>query len=82
MTNAAACKLYKKAGYEILDSQNPIYAEFTTKLNLHDGATKGRVHHLMHKKVTDHQTWLESDSLDEKGEGRSGTLGFEVLDFV
>jgi len=79
ITNTAACKLYKKAGYEIVDSQNPIYAEFTTKLNLHDGATKGRVHHLMHKKITNHQTWLELDSSESESLGRiGGTLGFEI----
>eukprot|EP00555_Chaetoceros_dichaeta_P009436 CAMPEP_0198266960 /NCGR_PEP_ID=MMETSP1447-20131203/30898_1 /TAXON_ID=420782 /ORGANISM="Chaetoceros dichaeta, Strain CCMP1751" /LENGTH=547 /DNA_ID=CAMNT_0043957295 /DNA_START=109 /DNA_END=1748 /DNA_ORIENTATION=- len=56
--NAAACELYKKAGYKILDSTNHIYAEFTTVLNLHDGATKGRKHYLLHKIMTENQTWL------------------------
>lgn len=92
--NIAACSLYKQAGYEILDSKNKMYAQFTTKLNLHDGATKGRRHHLMHKKLTENQTWYpplqESSSLSPAFKsctttaqtGRKplerGTLGFEV----
>jgi len=56
--NAAACELYKKAGYKVLEPTNYIYSEFTTVLNLHDGATKGRRHHLLHKPITESQTWL------------------------
>ena len=58
VNNFAAYSLYKRAGYEILDSHNnQMYAEFTRKLNLHDGATRGRNHYLMHKKVSRKQTW-------------------------
>ena len=90
--NTAACSLYKQAGYEILDSKNEMYAQFTTKLNLHDGATKGRRHHLLHKKITEKQTWYpllqepSSSTLNScvttaqtaRKPVERGTLGFEV----
>jgi len=75
VTNAAACKLYENGGYEILDSDDPVYNDFTTQLNLHDGATKGRNHYILHKKMTAKQTWFDFDSLTETKE--EGTLGFE-----
>jgi hypothetical protein len=71
-------KLYQKSGYEVLDSKNPIYSEFTTKLNLHDGATKGRNHYLLHKKITRHQTWIEPESVPRNFD--RGTLGFDISD--
>ena len=61
--NKAACSLYEKAGYEILDVNDSVYKEFTTSLNLHDGATKGRKHHLLCKKISKHQTWLSTAAL-------------------
>ena len=61
--NDAACALYQKVGYEILDVNDSVYKEFTTSLNLHDGATKGRNHHLMCKNITKHQTWLSTAAL-------------------
>lgn len=69
--NTAAFELYKKAGYDILDSTNYIYSEFTTALNLQDGATKGRKHYLLHKTMTECQTWLPSSY-------NRSTLGFEI----
>ena len=78
VTNDAACELYEKSGYEILDSKDPVYNDFTTKLNLHDGATKGRNHHLLHKKIQEQQTWIEPELKEEKDERR--VLGFEILD--
>jgi len=69
--NAAASELYKKAGYEILDSTNYIYSEFTTALNLHDGATKGRKHYLLRKTMTECQTWLPPTL-------NRSTLGFDL----
>lgn len=69
--NAAACELYKKAGYEILDSTNCTYSEFTTALNLQDGATKGRKHFLLQKTVTDCQNWLPPSAKGAK-------LGFQL----
>ncbi|GFH46461.1 hypothetical protein CTEN210_02935 [Chaetoceros tenuissimus] len=78
VTNEAACELYQKSGYEILDSTDPVYNDFTTKLNLHDGATKGRNHHLLHKKIQEQQTWIEPELKEEKNERR--VLGFDVLD--
>lgn len=52
-----------------------MYNDFTTQLNLHDGATKGRNHYILHKKMTAKQTWFDFDSLTETKE--EGTLGFE-----
>lgn len=78
MENSPALKLYQKSGYEVLDSKNPIYNEFTTKLNLHDGATKGRNHYLLHKKITRHQTWIEPESYSKSC--KKGTLGFDIPD--
>jgi len=79
VTNVAACALYEKAGYEILDPMDPVYSDFTTQLNLHDGATKGRNHHFLQKKITKKQTWLDYKEPEEKDRG---VLGFEVLDIV
>lgn len=74
VTNTAAIRLYEKAGYEVLDSENPVFKEFTTKLNLHDGATKGRIHHLLHKTISYHQTWFEPSTIKTTKK----TLGFRV----
>ena len=69
-----------------------MYAQFTAKLNLHDGATKGRRHHLMYKKVAEKETWypihqetlstLNSCATTAQTARKSvegGTLGFEVF---
>jgi len=74
VTNTAAIRLYEKAGYEVLDSENPVFKEFTTKLNLQDGATKGRIHHLLHKTISYHQTWFEASTIKTT----KHTLGFRV----
>ena len=42
----------------IIDKREPLYAQFTASLNLHDGAMHGRKHHLMCKHVNDKTTWL------------------------
>jgi hypothetical protein len=80
VTNTAACSLYEKGGYEILDSKDPVYSEFTTRLNLHDGATKGRNHYFLHKKITGQETWLDCETLLEKK--NRGVFGFDILDLV
>jgi hypothetical protein len=51
---------------------------YSTKLNLHDGATKGRNHYLLHKKITRHQTWIEPESYSKSC--NKGTLGFDIPD--
>jgi ribosomal protein S18 acetylase RimI-like enzyme len=76
VTNTAALRLYEKAGYEILDTENPIFKQFTTKLNLHDGATKGRTHHLLHKRISNLQTWFEPSPV----EVTQKILGFRVTE--
>ena len=76
VTNDIACHLYKKAGYKIIQKPcDPIYHEFTTSLNLHDGATKGRNHFLMYKHLVTNPTWLESDENIVK---EPSILGFQI----
>jgi len=78
VTNIAACSLYQQAGYEIVDPIDSIYAQFTKILNLHDGATKGRKHHLMAKTFTKNQTWYELPHVSSIY--NRGTLGFDIFD--
>eukprot|EP00559_Dactyliosolen_fragilissimus_P007938 CAMPEP_0184868276 /NCGR_PEP_ID=MMETSP0580-20130426/29814_1 /TAXON_ID=1118495 /ORGANISM="Dactyliosolen fragilissimus" /LENGTH=617 /DNA_ID=CAMNT_0027369061 /DNA_START=488 /DNA_END=2341 /DNA_ORIENTATION=- len=82
VTNHIACKMYENGGYKILDKSVPIYKEFTTSLNLHDGATKGRIHHLLYKDVSIDSTWLDieqkSPEHTSKGKSEKGSLGFEL----
>ena len=84
VTNLGAINLYEAAGYRKLESDNPLYLEFTTKLNLHDGATKGRNHYLMAKDVRE-PTWFnlqeEQFQLDEicTTKSRQRTLGINVM---
>mmetsp|Transcript_12966 Transcript_12966/g.19810 ORF Transcript_12966/g.19810 Transcript_12966/m.19810 type:complete len:109 (-) Transcript_12966:3-329(-) len=54
--NEAALHLYHQAGYQLL-SPSKEYDEFTFKLNLHDGATRGRNHYLLCKNTVAHPTW-------------------------
>ena len=58
VTNLGAVNLYQRAGYRKLEPDNPIFLEFTTKLNLHDGATRGRNHYLMAKDLRQ-STWFK-----------------------
>eukprot|EP00584_Thalassiosira_punctigera_P010260 CAMPEP_0172547230 /NCGR_PEP_ID=MMETSP1067-20121228/16806_1 /TAXON_ID=265564 ORGANISM="Thalassiosira punctigera, Strain Tpunct2005C2" /NCGR_SAMPLE_ID=MMETSP1067 /ASSEMBLY_ACC=CAM_ASM_000444 /LENGTH=763 /DNA_ID=CAMNT_0013334287 /DNA_START=201 /DNA_END=2492 /DNA_ORIENTATION=- len=53
VANRAACTMYEKCGYHYLDKREPIYAQFTASLNLHDGAMHGRKHYLMCKNRAD-----------------------------
>lgn len=92
--NTAAADMYEKKGYQKVDNWDPMYMEFTTKLNLHDGATKGRRHFLMYKNLVTCPVWLPSPPTEERKETPSsrsssqvaskefpqptGTLGFEV----
>ncbi|KAL7530666.1 hypothetical protein ACHAXR_004432 [Thalassiosira sp. AJA248-18] len=76
VTNQAACAMYEKCGYHYLDKREPIYAQFTASLNLHDGAMHGRKHYLMCKNVKSKTTWLEDDDLfSETRKGALGLLG-------
>ena len=86
--NTVALSMYEKMGYQIMDSTDPMYLEFTTKLNLHDGATKGRKHYLMYKNLVSCPVWLP-DAVEEQQQQTSlqsadyprpsmGTLGFKV----
>jgi ribosomal protein S18 acetylase RimI-like enzyme len=80
VTNTAAISLYNKAGYEIMNDE-PIYLEFTASLNLHPGATKGRVHHLLCKHMPGTvPTWLPEDSAitPTRPSLVVQTMGFEI----
>ncbi|KAG7361097.1 N-terminal acetyltransferase [Nitzschia inconspicua] len=79
ITNLGALTLYEKAGFKKLPGDNLIFKEFTTKLNLHDGATKGRRHFLMSKDLKS-PTWLEDiETMHRPIRGQQqGTLGIEV----
>jgi len=80
VANAGAIELYKKAGYRQVLSDDPMYMEFTTSLNLHPGATKGRDHFLFYKNLVPEPTWLPPDltiTVENKTE-LVGSLGFEI----
>jgi len=79
VANLGAVNLYKRAGYTILEYDNPVYLEFTTKLNLHDGATKGRNHYLMSKDLRK-PTWLNIQEEQQNSvEPERRLLGIEVM---
>ena len=95
VNNLAAITLYEKAGYRIIGKydSHPMFEEFTMRLNLHDGATKGRNHYLMEKHLTDSPSWIdvgeEADAkfvaemkaaiaAREASAKDRGSLGFEV----
>ncbi len=85
VTNTGAVNLYKKAGYRQLENDNPIFLEFTTKLNLHDGATKGRNHYLLCKDLKQ-PTWFqipdEEQIMKEPSMTQQRTLGIDVMSTV
>ena len=87
VTNLGAVNLYKRAGFRQLEPDNPIFLEFTTKLNLHDGATKGRNHYLMARDLRP-PTWFElpeeTQLLEEAGTvmSQQRTLGIDVMSTV
>lgn len=78
--NEGALKLYEKAGFQKIITDDPMYYEFTKSLNLQPGATKGREHYLLYKNVTSGQTWLNDTRLI--GEDHTNELmcmlGFEI----
>ncbi|KAL3911707.1 MAG: hypothetical protein SGILL_007176 [Bacillariaceae sp.] len=76
--NRAALQLYANAGFRKLPSNNPVFYEFTRKLNLHDGATKGRIHYLMCKDLKK-PMWLEDIDKEEPIASQRGSFGIEVL---
>jgi ribosomal protein S18 acetylase RimI-like enzyme len=80
--NHGAIKLYKKAGYRKVYSNDPMYLEFTTSLNLHPGATKGRDHFLFYRNLTPEPVWLDEAIAKEQEIIRKadlvGVLGFEI----
>lgn len=71
-TNYSAVCLYKKAGYRILPKDNHIYIQFSSKLNLYDGAANGKKHHLMAKDLVQSTTW------NSEFTNKNRILGIEV----
>jgi ribosomal protein S18 acetylase RimI-like enzyme len=78
VTNVAALRLYDRAGYQQVDPQDPIFGEFTTKLNLHDGATKGRKHFLLFKDLTPNPTWINTGAVEQQNSQTSNCFGFDL----
>jgi ribosomal protein S18 acetylase RimI-like enzyme len=86
VTNREAISLYEKAGYRQPASDDPMYMEFTASLNLHPGATKGRVHHLFYKDLIAEPTWLPDVNHNDhsttitsvQNEKMVGNLGFVI----
>jgi ribosomal protein S18 acetylase RimI-like enzyme len=85
VTNREAISLYEKAGYRQVESDDPMFLDFTASLNLHPGATKGRVHHLFYKDLVEEPAWLADDNHKEDHSSATvqkdsvmGNLGFVV----
>eukprot|EP00977_Amphora_coffeiformis_P010831 scaffold2536_cov169-Amphora_coffeaeformis.AAC.24 len=76
VSNHVALALYEKCGYQRTDEKDPIYREFTTSLNLHPGATRGRTHHLLYKNIRV-PTWVK-EQVHEDETQVMGSLGFEI----
>jgi hypothetical protein len=87
--NEGALGLYERAGYKRATGSE-MFLEFTRKLNLHDGATKGRNHFLLYKDLVARPTWLPAPPAEAKRSvpgpvftaecplRPAGTLGIEV----
>ena len=76
VSNFGAMGLYEKCGYKRTNEHDPIFQEFTTSLNLHPGATRGRTHYLLYKNLRV-PTWLEERSCSDETRV-VGSLGFEI----
>eukprot|EP00547_Thalassionema_nitzschioides_P007554 CAMPEP_0194205972 /NCGR_PEP_ID=MMETSP0156-20130528/5117_1 /TAXON_ID=33649 /ORGANISM="Thalassionema nitzschioides, Strain L26-B" /LENGTH=497 /DNA_ID=CAMNT_0038932381 /DNA_START=116 /DNA_END=1612 /DNA_ORIENTATION=- len=75
VTNTAALNLYEQAGYQKIRT-TPVaeyYKEFTFRLNLHDGATRGRNHYLLSKPMVDSPTWYTTNNNDSNNNNRMTT---------
>lgn len=78
--NQGALKMYEKVGYHKVLSTDAMFLEFTTSLNLHPGATRGREHFLLYKNLKAEPIWL-----DDREEGSAscrapllGGFGIEI----
>jgi len=82
--NRGAMALYERAGYRVASLDESVFMEFTTSLNLHPGATKGRDHFLLYKDLRP-ATWLDdggevdvSNTSSPHEKTLVGQLGFEI----
>lgn len=78
VSNYGAIQLYEKCGYRKVVSDLPMYLEFTTSLNLHPGATKGRNHFLLCRNLTSDLTWFDDFHYHNQNRELVGTFGFEI----
>ena len=76
VSNCSAMGLYEKCGYRRTNDHDPVFQEFTTSLNLHPGATRGRTHYLLYKNIRV-PTWLEEKRCAPETK-IVGSLGFEI----
>jgi ribosomal protein S18 acetylase RimI-like enzyme len=76
--NKGAIAMYEGAGYRQVSLKSKVFMEFTTSLNLHPGATKGRDHYLLQKDMTTEPTWLTDSHCNSAGRKYSGSLGFTI----
>jgi ribosomal protein S18 acetylase RimI-like enzyme len=58
VSNHGAIRMYEQCGYHKVLSNDPIYTEFTTGLNLQPGAIPGREHYLLCKNLVPNPIWL------------------------
>lgn len=79
VANQGALNLYEKAGYRKVLSTDPMFQEFTTSLNLHPGATRGREHFLLYKNLVQEPTWLDDGAATASYRAPPlGKFGFEI----
>jgi ribosomal protein S18 acetylase RimI-like enzyme len=65
VSNRNAIQMYERAGYYKVLSNDPMYTEFTSLLNLQPGATHGREHYLLCKNLISQPIWL-MDNYDDR----------------
>ena len=67
VSNHGAIRMYEQCGFYKVLSNDPIYTEFTTGLNLQPGATRGREHYLLCKHLVPNPIWLTNHSHPNTG---------------
>ena len=65
VSNHNAIRMYEKAGFFKVLSEDAMFSEFTSVLNLQPGATHGREHYLLCKNLVSHPVWLKDRYHDE-----------------
>jgi ribosomal protein S18 acetylase RimI-like enzyme len=65
VSNRNAIQMYERAGYYKVLSNDPMFTEFTSLLNLQPGATHGREHYLLCKNLISQPIWW-MDNYDDR----------------